>query len=339
MRPAGLALFAVVSALSGSAYLTIGVAVESLPPTVVACLRASLGAALLLPIAAHHGALRPLAGRGRQLVVLGGLEFAIPFVLVSAGSQHVASSLVGVLMAAGPLVVVALASRFGVVENVTRLQVGGLLVGMSGVILLLGASFAGRASELLGSALVLGASTSFALGALYFRRTFADLPALGTVAGAMTTGAALLLVPALAAIPAIDGAPTVRSVAALGVLGVFHAAVNYTLFFALVSRLGAARASVTSYVAPAVAVLLGVAFGHEPLTGALAAGLLLILVGSWIGTGGAPPSASRVARLVYDGQATTRPSADDRRPEVSQRPVRSKRRPVQDARLAAVTSP
>ncbi|MBA2636649.1 MAG: hypothetical protein H0U79_00195 [Solirubrobacterales bacterium] len=84
-------LFVAVSALSGSAYLAIAVAVEGLPPTVVACVRATLGAAILLPLAAHGGALRPLVGRGRQVVTLGALGFAIPFVLVSAGSQWVAS--------------------------------------------------------------------------------------------------------------------------------------------------------------------------------------------------------------------------------------------------------
>lgn len=91
-------------------------------------------------------------------------------------------------MAAGPLLVVALAARFGGAERISRLQATGLVLGMSGVVLLLGVSVAGRPSELLGAALVLGASTSFAVGALYLRSTFADVSALGTVAAAMAPG-------------------------------------------------------------------------------------------------------------------------------------------------------
>lgn len=301
-----LGLFGAVSVLSGSAYLLIAVAVEGLPPTVVAFLRAALGASLLLPLAAARGALAPLRGRGRSVLLLGSLEFAAPFVLVGAGSQWIASSLAGVIMAAGPLIVVGLAVPFGVVERVTRTQLVGLLIGMAGVVALFGLSVDGRPTEVLGAGLVLLASSSFAAGALVLRRDFADVPALGAVAGAMAAGALLLALPALAAAPTIDQAPAMRSVLALVTLGVLHAAVNYALFFALVGRLGAARASVTSYVAPAVAVLLGVLFRDEAAGPGLVAGLLLVLLGSWLSTGGRLPP-----RLV-DARRSSRPVAHAR---------------------------
>ncbi|MBA2636648.1 MAG: DMT family transporter [Solirubrobacterales bacterium] len=105
--------------------------------------------------------------------------------------------------------------------------------------------------------------------------------------------------------PALNAAPSARSLVALGILGLVHAAVNYFLFFALVAKLGAVRASVTSYVAPAVAVLLGVVFRHEPAGGGLVAGLLLILVGSWCGTGGTlPPGFSAQRRPSIRRRAT-----------------------------------
>lgn len=300
-------LFFFVSVLSGSVYLVIAVAVEGLPPTVVAFVRAGLGASLLMPLAAARGALAPLRDRGRSVLLLGTLEFAAPFVLVSAGAQWIASSLAGILMAAGPLLVVGLAVRFGVVERVTRTQLVGLLIGMSGVIALLGLSVDGRPTELLGAGLVLLASSSFAAGALVLRRDFADVSALGAVAGAMTAGALMLALPALAALPAIDHAPPTSTVLALVTLGVVHAAINYTLFFALVGRLGAARASVTSYVAPAIAVLLGVFFRGEAAGPGLVAGLLLVLLGSWLSTGGRMPPGLVHARRTSRSAEHPRP--------------------------------
>jgi len=281
-------LFCAVSALSGSAYLVIKLAVSDLPPEVVACARAALGASVLWPLAYRRGALGGLASRRRQLAILGCLEFAAPFLLLSVGTQWIASSLAGVLMAAGPLFVALFAIRFDISEQVTRTQLLGLLVGLLGVVCLLGITFNGRAIEIAGAAIVIGASCSFALGALYLKRHFVGASALGVVAGAMTCGCAVLALPAALALP--DHWPSGPTVLAVGVLGIVHAALNYVLFFALVQRTGAGRASVTSYVAPAVAVLLGTLILNEPAGTGLIAGSVLIVVGSWLSTGGALPA-------------------------------------------------
>jgi len=58
------------------------------------------------------------------------------------------------------------------------------------------------------------------------------------------------------------------------------------LFVFVVSRAGASRASVVTYVNPAVAVLLGVIFLGEHFGIGAAVGLLLILLGSWLATSG-----------------------------------------------------
>ena len=85
-------------------------------------------------------------------------------------------------------------------------------------------------------------------------------------------------------------------------LGVLCTAVALAAMFFLVAEAGPSRASIITYVNPVIAVGLGVAFLHESLGAASVAGLLLILAGSWLATGGGPPSG--LVRLAF------RPRAD-----------------------------
>src|SRR5206468_10471880 len=72
-------------------------------------------------------------------------------------------------------------------------------------------------------------------------------------------------------------------------LGISCTAVVSLLWYRLIAEIGAARATVVTYVNPAVAVGLGVLLLDEPLSGGGIAGLLLILAGSWVSTGGTLP--------------------------------------------------
>ncbi len=278
MSGRALLIFAVVSVLSGGAFLLIKLAVTDLGPVVVAACRTALGAAVLLPIAHRRGALAGLRGRGRALLALGALEFAVPFVLVAAGEVRIASSLAGVLMAAGPLLIALLALRVDPSERIDRRTFAGLVVGLAGVVCLLGLEVGGSAREVAGGLLVLAGSLSFSAGALLIRRAFGDDPALGVAAAGLGVGAVLLLVPAVLTLPA--AAPSGGAVAAVLALGLVQTSATYGLFFLLVQELGAGRATLTTYVAPAIAVALGVALNGEPLTATLVLGLALVLTGS-----------------------------------------------------------
>jgi drug/metabolite transporter (DMT)-like permease len=103
-------------------------------------------------------------------------------------------------------------------------------------------------------------------------------------------------VPAILSAPA--GPPSPSAIGAVLVLGVVCSAVAFLLFFALSAEVGPARASVITYVHPAVAVLLGVRLLGERVAPATLSGLLLILAGSWLSTRarpvGWPPGCRRL---------------------------------------------
>ena len=290
--------FAAVSALWGIPYLFIKVAVDDgVPPAFLAWARVAMGAAVLLAIAWRAGTLRGVRGHWRWLALYALFEITIPFPLIAAGERHVASSLAAIIIAAVPLIVALLALRFDPAERVTGRRLGGLLVGLAGVVALVGIDVAGRADELLGAAAILVAAVGYAAGPMVFKRRLSHLDPRAAM-GATLAVAALFLAP-LAALDPPGAVPSGSALVSLFVLGLFCTAAAFVLFGALVAEVGPGRATVITYVAPVVAVALGVTvLGERPGAGAVA-GLLLILAGSWLSTDGrVPPGLVAVAARV-----------------------------------------
>ncbi len=300
MSRRGWIAFATVSVLWGIPYFFIKVAVEDLPPVLVAWTRIALGAAILIPIAWRRGALSGLAGRVRPLVAFACVEIAGPFTLIPVGERYLSSSLAAILIAAVPLTIALLAIRFAPAERATGARLVGLLVGLAGVVLLLGIDVAGSPRELVGALCILGATLGYAGGPLIAKATLSDLPPVAPVAAAL--GVATVVLAPIAALSLPHQAPPLKAVGSVVVLGVACTAVALVVFFVLLTEAGAAKASVITYINPVVAVALGVAFLGESLGAASIAGLLLILAGSYLSTGGGDgrlrrrlPAGGRVA--------------------------------------------
>jgi drug/metabolite transporter (DMT)-like permease len=294
MSPRAWAAFAAVSTLWGMPYFFIKIAIDDgMSPIFLSWARAVIGAAVLLAFAWHAGVLGSLRGRWRAIGGYALLEITFPFPLIAAGERHVSSSLAAIIIASVPLMVALLALRFDHTERVRGSRLVGLLIGLSGVAALVGIDVAGKPDELLGAALVLVAAFGYAAGPMLLRRKLSDLDPRATM-GASVAIAAILLTPA-ALFTAPAETPPGESLAAIVVLGLFCTATALVLFGALVAEVGAGRALVVTYINPLVAVALGVTIlGERPGTGAVA-GLLLILAGSWLATGGRLPPSGRAA--------------------------------------------
>src|SRR3989441_9284480 len=289
MTRKGWLLFTAMSVFWGIPYLFIKFAVRELDPAVVVFARVGIATAVLLPVAAQRGVLRQLRGGMLAIAGLACVQIVGPFLLISYGEQHIASSLTSLLIAADPLLVVLFALRFDPSERVRGLRLVGLLIGIAGVVTLLGLDVGGDAQRLLGAALVLLAAAGYAASALLIKRpAIAALPSLGVVAVECVTATIVVLPLALTRLP--SKVPDLEVVASLLVLGLICTALAYLIFFALVAEVGARRGSVITYVNPAVSVLLGVTLLGEPLNAAIIVGFLLIIVGSWLSTGGVLPA-------------------------------------------------
>jgi drug/metabolite transporter (DMT)-like permease len=282
------ATFAAVSVIWGVPYLFIKLAVDGgAHPLLIAWGRVAIGAALLLPIAWKMGALRGLRARLLPLVAFAAVECAIPWWLIPVGEQHVTSSLAAILIASLPLLIAIIALRVDPEEQVRGLRLVGLFVGLAGVMLLLGIDVAGEPDELFGAGMILLATVCYAIGPMIVKRSFSDVNPIGPVAAALGLSAVMLAPAGIASVPGSEA--TAGALGSIAVLGVACSAIALMLFFALIAEVGPSKASVITYVNPAVAVVLGVALLDESLGAAAIAGLLLIIAGSWLSTGGRLP--------------------------------------------------
>ncbi len=280
-------LFAAVSLLWGIPYLFIKLAVEDLSPVWVAFGRIVVAFAVLLPYAWHKGALRGLGRHWKPLLIYSVVEICLPWPLIGFGEQRVSSGLAAILIAAVPLIVALMALRIDHEERAEGSRLVGLIVGFAGVVVLLGLDVAGRPGELLGGLAILLAAVGYAAGPMMIKHRFGAIDPLGPVTASMGISA-IVLAPA-AALSAPAAMPSGEALLSVLVLGLACSALGFLLFFALIHEVGPGRATVITFVNPIVAVALGIALLGEGLGPSAVAGLLLILAGSWLSTGGRMP--------------------------------------------------
>jgi drug/metabolite transporter (DMT)-like permease len=295
MTKRGWLAFSLLSAIWGVPYLFIRIAVRGgVPPLVLAWARVTMASIILLALAAQAGKLAGLRGRWRSIVAYAVAEVTLPFPLIAAGEKRVASSLAAIVIASVPLIMALIAMRFDRAERPTPLRAVGLAIGFAGVIALVGIDVAGSTDELLGTAAILVAAVGYAIGPMIIKHRLAGLDARATM-GASLGVASLLLAP-LTALTWPQRMPTGGAIGSVVVLGVVCTAAAFAVLPMLVSEVGPSRMSVITYVNPLVAVILGVILlGERPGAGAVA-GLLLILAGSWLSTGGGlPPGLVRAS--------------------------------------------
>lgn len=318
MSRKGWLLFIAMSVIWGIPYLFIKIAVQQLDPSVVVFARVGIAAVVLLPLAAQRGVLRAVGKRWLAVTGLACVQIVGPFLLISYGEQHIASSLTSLLIASDPLLVALFALRFAPGERVTGPRLLGLLIGMGGVVVLLGLDIGGDQQRLLGAFMVLLAAAGYAAGALLIKQpAIAALPSLGVVAVECLTTSIIVLPIAVTRLPA--KLPSLEVIASLLVLGLICTALAYLIFFALVNEVGASRGSVITYVNPAVSVLLGVSLLGEPLNAAIVLGFLLIIAGSWLSTGGTLPPRLRTVLRV------SRPQSSPQETEISRQETSHRR--------------
>ncbi len=293
MNRRALLLVLAVAALWGGSYLLIKVSLDWLSPAGVAFARTAIAALVLLPVALRRGALAPLRSRLGPLVVLAVCQIAAPALLIARAEESIDSSLAGILVSSVPLFIALIALGVDADERSSGGRLLGVLVGFVGVAVLLGLDAGGGDGVLLGGAMVLLASVGYAISALLLKRRFGGVEPVGGLAGAMGIGALVLL--PLALLDPTTAAPSAVPVLAVVVLGVVGSGIAFLLYYTLNAEIGPARASVVAYLAPGFSVLYGALLLDESVTVGTLAGLVLILLGSWLAANGLP---RRLAALL-----------------------------------------
>ena len=319
MSRRGWLLFAAMCLIWGVPYLLIRVAVEDLSPATVVFFRTGIAALVLAPVAIRRGGLSDLVARWRPLLFYSAIEVALPWWLLTDAERHLSSALAGLLLAAVPLFGIVLAHFFLPAEVVDRWRVLGLVLGAAGVGALVGLQL-GHIDVLAVGAVLLTA-LGYAAGPLVLSRRLADLPAVNVVAASLALSSLAWAPAAAASWPTSVSARAAASVVALALV---CTAIAFLVFFALIAEVGPSRATVITFVNPAVAIALGVVVLNEHFTAGMAVGFPLVLAGSVLATrlspAGAAPPATRGRRVARSRRTTAPPPPPVRRS--SRRPGR-----------------
>lgn len=284
MTRRGWILFAALAILWGIPYFFIKIAVEDLSAPMVAFARCVLAAAVLMPIAAARGdlgRLRPFLG---WIAIFAFCEFAIPFAMISWAEAQITSSLAALIVAGVPLVTAVLSRIRGIDHGFTGWRVVGLFVGLGGVVALVGLDV--RGAQWLAIAAMGLAVLGYSLGPLIASVRLSAAPNVGMAAAAFTVAALILAPFAWAGRPTGPVGPAAWW--SVVVLGLACSAVAFLVFFMAIDEIGPTRATVITYVNPAVAALLGIAILAEPVTLGILIGFPLVIVGSVLATRRAP---------------------------------------------------
>jgi drug/metabolite transporter (DMT)-like permease len=277
-------MLATVALLWGASFMFIKIAVRELAPATLVLGRIGIGAltlALIVPLMvggrATVAAIRANLG---WLVLVGLVNMAVPFWLLSWGETRIDSGLASIIQGAVPIFNAVIAFGFFRDVRVTGLRLAGVAIGFVGVALLVGAQPHGK---VLGALAVVGMALCYAVGQLFAARHLSMVQP-PVVALATTAVAALAMLP-LGLAQAPHHVPHWKTIGAVLALAIPLTALAFLLFYAIIVGAGAAYASLVTYLVPPIALLYGAIFLGERFGAAAIGGLALILGGVGLGTG------------------------------------------------------
>jgi drug/metabolite transporter (DMT)-like permease len=283
MSRRALLLFLSVGIIWGTPYLFIKIGLDHLAPHEIVFGRCAVAAIALLPIAWQRRALKPALALWPYLLGFALLEMAGPWWLLSHAEQRVSSGFAGLFLATIPLIGVIIAAILGERDALSSRRLLGIGLGLAGVTMLVGLDTLAGYVDLLSVMELSLVAIGYAVAPVIVARRMAHVPAVGVI----TLSLAIVAIGyAPFAIPTMfgDGMPHPTAIWVLLALGVLCSAVAFMLFFALIAEVGPARATVVTFINPAVAVLLGAVVLREKLTIGTLVGFPLVLIGSWLAT-------------------------------------------------------
>ena len=294
MRPMDIGELVALAAIWGASFLFMRLGAGEFGPVALAAVRVGGAALVLLPLLAWRGQFAELRRHWRALLIVGLTNSALPFLGFSYAALSISAGLSSIFNASTPLWGAVIAWLW-LRDRPTLPRMAGLAIGFAGVLGLAWekASFKPGGS---GWAIVacLAAALCYGLAASYTKKKLQGVPPMAVAAGSQLSAALLLALPALWWWPA--QMPSARAWAMVALLAVLCTGLAYLMYFRLIAHVGASNAIAVTFLIPAFAVLWGWLFLAEPLTGAMAAGCVVILIGTALATGVIAPRIARPLR-------------------------------------------
>ncbi|MCC7529966.1 MAG: EamA family transporter [Candidatus Melainabacteria bacterium] len=274
----------------GSTYLAIKIAIDTMPPFMMASLRflmAGLGFFAVLMLLGHE---RPKKRHWLSALIIGTLLLAASNGSVVLATKTISTGCISLLIAMVPVYVAILEWLENRKQKIETKKILGLILGTLGIVTLIGPQnlFVEGGINWFGIACVMFGSLSWSFGTIYSRRVERPSSLMVGIAMQMICGGTVLGLVSL-----VMGEHTqianlhvsLNSVLAVAYLIVFGSIVGYSSYLWLLNHVSASKVSTYAYVNPIVAIFLGWAFAGETISAQTVAAGTIILASVWLITG------------------------------------------------------
>ena len=276
-----------LGAIWGAAFLFMRLGAVDFGPLALVFIRVCGASLMLLPLLAWQGEMAALHQHWKPIALVGIINSALPFALFMLAALVLGAGLMGVFNATAPIWG-ALVAWMWLGERPTASRGLGLAIGIVGVVGLAWGKADFKPGEhgispALGIAACLAASVLYGVAANYSRKRLAGVAPMAVAAGSQLSAAAVMLLPAWVAWPAVN--PSAMAWAAAATLALMCTGLAYVLYFRLIAHAGAANAISVTFLIPGFAMLWAWLFTNEQPTITMLIGCAVILLGTALATG------------------------------------------------------
>jgi drug/metabolite transporter (DMT)-like permease len=283
--------YLLLAALWGSSFLFMRMGASEFGPLATAWTRVLVATLFLGPLMLQQGHWPVFQQNWKLVLGFGVFNSALPFALFAYAVLHISTGLSAILNASVPLFA-AVVAWVWLGDRLNRWRIAGLLIGFMGVTLLANhqTSYHAEANPDASSwgqytaiAACLLATLCYAISGSFTKKYMPNLPPLVSATGSQLGATLALTLPASLAMPEVMPSP--QAWGALIVLGVACTGIAYILYFRLVNRAGPAKALTVTFLIPVFALIYGVAFLNETVTGAMILLGMVVVFGTAMSSG------------------------------------------------------
>ena len=276
-----LLLLLVLGSIWGTSYLFIKIIVNEIGPLTLVAGRLGLAALLIWIIFLSRKARAPRPRRiWAAFAVMGLLNGALPFAMISWGEQYIPSGWAALLQSTTPIFTILLAHLLTHDDRITWRKALGVAIGFTGVgLLILPELQEGLSASVWGMLAIVGSSVSYAFAAIFAHRSLSGQQPMASAAGQFTTGFLFILPFAFVVEQPLAITLSWQAMASWAALAVLGTVIAYVIYYTLLARTNATFATMVTYIVPINGLILGTLVLHEPLNPIVILSLGLVLGG------------------------------------------------------------
>lgn len=271
-------VFLLLGGIWSSSFLWIKIAVQEVGPITLVAFRVLFGLVFgIVVIIVQRTKLPTTFREWFPVLLLGIVNVAIPFFLISWGEQVIDSAVAAILDATVPLFTIVIAHVALHDDKITFHKTLGLLVGFAGVVVLMSKDIGASTGSLLGQGAVVLASAFYAGSSVYARKTTENVPSILRSVGPLISSTAVMWLATSTVERPLRLPHLPITWIALLWLGILGSGFAFILSYYLIHEIGPTRTTMVTYLFPLGGVTLGVGFLGEQLSWQLLAGAALII--------------------------------------------------------------